>query len=197
MFSPVSKLVLCAWVVVWVPLTSCSPSMVEERPEQNSTNYSSSPQYAQHEIGPTANLFQNKAANESRKKQLLEDFAKPLQSYPLVESSMTKYENDGLLYRKGIPTPFSGRLVERNSLGTSTLEASFLDGHPHGQQVRRHPNGSISMEAVFDRGVLTGIKTRWWKNGQIREEEYWDGGNYRGKKSWDVSGRVIKEERVR
>ena len=171
--------------------------MVEERPEQNSTNNLPSSQYAQHVMGSSVNLLQNKAANESRKKQLLEDFAKPLQSYPLVESSKTKYENDGLLYRKGIPTPFSGRLVERNSLGISTLEASFLDGHPHGQQIRRHPNGSISMEAVFDRGVLTGIKTRWWKNGQIREEEYWDGGNYRGKKSWDDRGRVIKEERVR
>jgi antitoxin component YwqK of YwqJK toxin-antitoxin module len=171
--------------------------MVEERHEQNSTNYSTSPQHAQHEIGSTANLFQSKAANESKKVQLLKDFAKPLQSYPLVESSKTRYKNDGLLYRKGIPTPFSGRLFERNSLGISTLEASFLDGQPHGQQVRRYPNGAISMEAVFDRGVLTGIKTRWWKNGQIREEEYWDGGNYRGKKSWDDNGRVIKEERVR
>ena len=192
-----SKFALRIWAVAWVSLTSCSPSMVEERPEQNSTNYPTSSEHAQQQIGSLANLFQNKAANESKKEQLLKDFTKPLQSYPLVESSMTKYENDGLLYRKGIPTPFSGRLVERNPLGISTLEASFLDGYPHGQQVRRYPDGTMSMEAIFDRGVLTGIKTRWWKNGQIREEEYWDGGNYRGKKSWDDNGRVIKEERVR
>ena len=180
-----------------VCLASCSPSIVEERPEQNSTTYPTSPNSAQHEIGTTANLFQSKAVTELKKKKLLKDFVKPLKSYPLVESSMTKYKDDGLLYRKDIPTPFSGRLVERNSLGISTLEASFLDGYPHGEQIRRYGNGAISMEAIFDRGVLTGIKTRWWENGQIREEEYWDDGNYRGRKSWDDNGRVLKEERVR
>ena len=134
-----SKFALCTWIVAWVSLTSCSPSMVEERHEQNST----SPRHAHHEICLTANLFQSKTANESKKEQLLKDFAKPLQSYPLVESSKTRYKNDGLLYRKGIPTPFSGRLFERNSLGISTLEASFLEGQPHGQKVRRYPNGAI------------------------------------------------------
>ena len=192
-----SKFGLYAWAVMWVFLASCSPSMVDERPEKNSTSYPTNPNDTRREIATTANLFQSKAATESKKKELLEDFVKPLQSYPLVESSMTKYEKDGLLYREGISTPFSGRLVERNSLGISTLEASFLDGYPHGQQIRRYEDGAISMEAVFDRGVLTGIKTRWWENGKIREEEYWDGGNYRGRKIWDDNGRVIKEERVR
>ena len=56
--------------------------------------------------------------------------------------------------------------MERSPKGEVLLEASYLDGLPHGQQLRRFPDGAPALEAIFDRGVLSGVKTRWWTNGR-------------------------------
>ncbi|MEK9772562.1 MAG: hypothetical protein VW576_03250 [Opitutae bacterium] len=138
-----------------------------------------------------------KKTNAERKNELLADFEKPLQTYPQIRSSMAVYGDDGLLYRKGIDTPFSGRLIDLSREGVALLEVSFLEGQPHGLQARRNEDGSLAMEAIFDHGVLTGIKTRWWPSGLVKEEEYWDDGTYKGRCMWDESGRMVKEERVR
>jgi len=178
-------------------ILSCTPSIVEDRVEQNETIPELISVPKQEVFESISPFSQNRKTNETKNIKLLEEFDKPLNFFPLVEMSMTKYGSDGLLYREGISDPFSGRLVERNSLGVKTLEASFLDGSPHGQQLRRHEDGTLSLEAIFDSGVLTGVKTSWWKNGNIREEEYWDNGKYRGRKIWDEHGRLVKEERMR
>ena len=135
--------------------------------------------------------------NAERKSELLTDFEKPLHSYPQIKSSMASYRDDGLLYRKGIDTPFSGRLVDLSAQGVALLEVSFLDGQPHGQQLRRNEDGSLAMEAIFQHGVLVGIKTAWWPSGLVKEEEYWDEGTYKGRRVWEENGRLVKEERVR
>ena len=83
------------------------------------------------------------------KEKLLEDFEKPLYSYPLINSSSAIYGNDGLLYRKGIDIPFSGRLVDISDSGICLLEVSFLDGQPHGQQIRKNDDGIVLMEAFL------------------------------------------------
>ncbi len=127
---------------------------------------------------------------------ILRDFEKPLKSYPLIDSSGSEYRSDGLFYRKGIEEPFTGRLEERTENGEIALEASYLEGQPHGVQIRRHDNGQVAMEAIFDHGVLTGLKSCWWPNGRLREEEYWNNGVYKGKRTWDEEGRLSKEERV-
>ena len=131
------------------------------------------------------------------KEKLLEDFEKPLHSYPLLSSLSAVYGKDGLLYRKGINVPFSGRLVDVSDSGIYLLEVSFLEGQPHGQQIRKNEEGITLMEAFFNRGSLVGVKTKWWSSGLIKEEEYWDNGKYRGRRLWDKTGRLIKEERAR
>ena len=131
------------------------------------------------------------------KEKLLEDFEKPLYSYPLINSSSAIYGKDGLLYRKGIDIPFSGRLVDISDAGICLLEVSFLDGQPHGQQIRKNDDGIVLMEAFFSHGSLVGIKTKWWPSGMIKEEEYWDSGEYQGRRLWDENGRLIKEERTK
>lgn len=128
---------------------------------------------------------------------LLNDYEKPLETYPKIKRSSAKYGKDGLLYRVGINEPFSGMLVDESENGVVLLEVSFLKGKPHGQQVRRNNDGSLAMKAIFNHGVLTGTKTRWWANGFVKEEEYWANGKYNGRAEWDEIGRLIKEERVR
>jgi antitoxin component YwqK of YwqJK toxin-antitoxin module len=74
------------------------------------------------------------------------------------------------------------------------MDSSYMEGQPHGMQVRYYDNGLPALEASFDQGRLSGIKSRWWENGLIREEEYWSEGKYRGRRLWDESGRLTKEE---
>jgi antitoxin component YwqK of YwqJK toxin-antitoxin module len=50
------------------------------------------------------------------------------------------------------------------------------------------------LEASFDQGVLVGVKSRWWPNSILREEAYWSEGRYIGRRLWDRTGRLIKEE---
>jgi len=135
--------------------------------------------------------------NKGVSKKILNEFEKPLHTYPLLDHTMVEYGKDGLLYRKGVDGPFSGRMIHMGQGGDSILEASFLDGRPHGAQIRKNKDGRVIMEAWMDRGVLTGVKTKWWDDGRVREEEYWENGSYRGRSIWDESGRLVKEERAR
>jgi hypothetical protein len=135
--------------------------------------------------------------NKGVSKKILNEFEKPLHTYPLIEHTMAEYGKDGLLYRKGVNVPFSGRMIHSDQAGNSILEASFLDGRPHGRQIRKNEGGLVLMEAWMDRGVLSGVKTKWWKNGKVHEEEYWENGSYQGRSVWDESGRLLKQERSR
>ena len=135
--------------------------------------------------------------NKGVSEKILNDFDKPLHTYPLLDHTMVEYGKDGLLYRKGVDGPFSGRMIHLGQGGDSILEASFLEGRPHGAQIRKNKDGRVIMEAWMDRGVLTGVKTKWWDDGRVREEEYWENGSYRGRSVWDESGRLVKEERAR
>ena len=135
--------------------------------------------------------------NKGVSEKILNDFEKPLHTYPLIEHTMAEYAKDGLLYRKGVNGPFSGRMVHSDQAGNFILEASFLDGRPHGRQIRKNEGGLVIMEAWMDRGVLSGVKTKWWENGKVHEEEYWENGSYQGRSVWDKSGRLLKQERTR
>jgi antitoxin component YwqK of YwqJK toxin-antitoxin module len=147
------------------------------------------------EYAPVVEL--NQKVNKEIKNSILHQFDKPLHSYPKIESSMTEYGKDGLLYRKGVAGPFSGTVVNLDENRVALLEASFLQGQPHGVQLRRNKNGGIIMEALMNRGILTGVKTKWWDNGSVKEEEYWGNGSYKGRSVWDEQGRLVKEVRAR
>lgn len=131
---------------------------------------------------------------DRKKEEILADYDKPLVSYPAISSNESSTGTDGLVYREGIETPFTGRIIDRFESGEIKMDSSYLDGQPHGMQVRYYGNGKPALEASFDNGRLSGIKSRWWENGLIREEEYWSEGKYRGRRLWDESGRLTKEE---
>lgn len=147
------------------------------------------------EYAPAVEL--NPKVNKKIKGSILHQFEKPLHSFPKIELSMAEYGKDGLLYRKGVPGAFSGTVVNLDENKVALLEASFLQGQPHGAQLRRNKKGAVVMEALMNRGILTGVKTKWWDNGTVKEEEYWENGSYMGRSVWDEQGRLIKEERAR
>ena len=133
-------------------------------------------------------------SNDRKKEQILADYEKPIVSYPAITSTESKLGEGGLVYRDGIETPFTGRIIDRFESGDIQMDSSYLEGQPHGVQVRYYKNGKPALEATFDNGRLSGIKSRWWESGLIREEEYWSDGKYRGRRLWDESGRLTKEE---
>ena len=139
----------------------------------------------------TSGLF---VSNDRKQADILSDYKKPLNSYPAITSNESKARKDGLIYRDGIETPFTGRIIDRFDDGAVMMDSSYLEGQPHGLQARYFKNGNPALEATFDKGTLSGIKSRWWENGLIREEEYWSEGRYRGRRLWDEVGRLIREE---
>lgn len=181
--------VLCS-ILIFLLILSCSESKEEVAYQHSDDNVSPK----ETEVSDAKeSLFVSK---DRTKEEIMMDYEKPLRSYPTISSSESRTGEDGLIYRNGLEIPFTGRMIGRFEDGTISMEASYKDGLPHGQQLRRFPDGSPALEAIFDNGILSGIKTKWWGKGIIREEEYWSDGKYRGRRLWDQEGRLKREEIV-
>jgi hypothetical protein len=128
--------------------------------------------------------------------QLLSDFEKPISFYPVISSTDGEYRQDDLFYRHGINTPYSGKVVAYDNEGQINSESIFYKGMPHGPQRTYYSSKIKSSERIYDRGIMIGIHSKWWSNGKIKEEEYWSGGEYFGGKTWDNTGRLIRQIRV-
>tara|TARA_Y200000002_G_C22630725_1_gene642366 strand:- start:62 stop:631 length:570 start_codon:yes stop_codon:yes gene_type:complete len=130
-------------------------------------------------------------------KEIFSDYEKPLNSFPQIWQDEAVVQKNGRLYRENInDEPFTGTVVESFDDGSIALETSYYRGLPHGQQVRNFPNGQRALEVNFDQGSIVGTKSRWWPNGVLREEGYWSEQKYLGRRLWDQTGRLIKEEIV-
>jgi hypothetical protein len=129
--------------------------------------------------------------------QLLNDFEKPLSFYPVIDLSEGEFRDDDLFYRRGMTSPFSGKAVLYNSQKQILSESIFHHGLPHGPQRTYFSNRTKSSETIYDQGVMSGIHSKWWSNGKLKQEEYWSKGNYFGGKSWDNTGRLIKQVRTK
>ena len=130
-------------------------------------------------------------------KKIFADYEKPIESYPKIWQNESVIKKNGRLYRKDVwDEPFTGTVVENFPDGSVSLETSYYRGLPHGKQNRNFESGQIALQANFDQGVLVGVKSRWWPSGILREEAYWSEGKYIGRRLWDSSGRLLKEEIV-
>ena len=130
-------------------------------------------------------------------KNIFSDYEKPLQNYPQIWQDEAVIQKNGRLYRENITDePFTGTVVESFEDGSISLQTSYYRGLPHGQQIRNYPDGKRALEVNFDQGVIVGTKSRWWPNGVLREEGYWSEEKYLGRRLWDQTGRLIKEEIV-
>ena len=179
-------------ILLFYLLISCSQN------QESSIESPVKPDKEAHEQIEKKEQIENNSArfiSKDRKKEaILADYDKPLVSYPAIRSNESSIGTDGLVYREGIDTPYTGRIIDRFESGEIKMDSSYLEGQPHGMQVRYYENGQTALEASFDKGRLSGIKSRWWENGLIREEEYWSEGKYRGRRLWDEAGRLTKEE---
>ena len=125
--------------------------------------------------------------------QILNDFEKPLNYFPIINSEDGEYGEGGRFYRVGVEGPFSGRVITRDATGRILTESIFHKGIPHGPHRKFYENGEKAAEIIFDQGTISGVQSKWWENGQIKEEEYWSGGQYYGSRLWDEGGRLIRQ----
>ena len=125
--------------------------------------------------------------------QILNDFEKPLNYFPIINSEDGNYGEDGRFYRYGVGGSFSGRVITRDGLGRIVVESIFHKGIPHGPHRKFYENGEKSAEIIFDQGTISGVQSKWWTNGKIKEEEYWSGGQYYGNRAWDEAGRLTRQ----
>ena len=146
----------------------------------------------------TDKLVDERFVSKDRKlENILSDFDKPLETFPTIWQNQAVTQKNGRLYREDIlDKPFTGSVTEEFPDGSISLQTSYYKGLPHGQQIRNFPSGQKALEVNFDQGVLVGVKSRWWPNGLKREEAYWSEGNYIGRRLWDRTGRLVKEEVV-
>lgn len=145
---------------------------------------------------PQDNVTDERFLSEDREvENIFADFEKPIDSYPTIWQKDAVTKKNGRLYRKNVwDDPFTGTVIENFPDGSISLETSYYRGLPHGQQKRNFPSGNLALLANFDQGILVGTKSRWWPSGILREEAYWSGGRYIGRRLWDQTGRLIKEE---
>ena len=73
---------------------------------------------------------------------------KPIVSYPAITSAESKLGEGGLVYRDGIETPFTGRIIDRFENGDIQMDSSYLEGQPHGVQVRYYKNGKPALRLL-------------------------------------------------
>jgi len=125
--------------------------------------------------------------------QILNDFEKPLNYFPIINSEDGEYGEGGRFYRVGVEGPFSGRVITRDAAGHILAESIFHKGIPHGPHRKFYENGEKAAEIIFDQGTISGVQSKWWTNGKIKKEEYWSGGQYYGSRSWDEGGRLIRQ----
>ena len=96
-------------------------------------------------------------SNDRSQEEIIKDFPKPVNTYPLIDRSEIEVRNGGIIHRKEIDRPFTGRIL-KGIHGSIALESYYLEGLPHGQQLRRFENGNPALEAIFDNGVLSELK---------------------------------------
>jgi len=126
--------------------------------------------------------------------EIMLDFGQPASRLSVMDVNQSVLK-DGKLYDPN-GNLFTGKLRELYPDGRPAFESTYLEGLAHGQQLRWHESGHLVLEALFEDGIMVGMKTRWWPDGRKRDEEYWSKGRFRGRRLWDVDGRLIREELV-
>jgi len=119
-------------------------------------------------------------------------------------------ERDGLLYRDGSETPYSGPIVDPGEL-TGRVSNGLRDGewlwtYPSGEPDHRmvyasgeitlsegwHRNGQLELRWEYRDGVPHGTSRSWDRHGTLRQERAWANGRPEGTyRLWDHNGGVL------
>lgn len=113
---------------------------------------------------------------------------------PAMVGRLRLENREGILYRRGVSSPFSGWVTDRFSDGTLKLRSAVEDGLLHGESEGWFTNGAPELREYFHRGIPHGTRTTWHENGQKRSEGQIVDGRQEGLyRQWHANGRLAVE----
>jgi len=93
-----------------------------------------------------------------------------------IDVEQTERRQDGLIYKLGSDTPFSGLIREVYSRKKKKSEVHYVDGKPAGLTTRWWANGEMQFSGSFESGRPAGLRTDYYQDGQKKTEaNYVDG----------------------
>ena len=124
------------------------------------------------------------------------DETKPkLQSVNYGELRLRGSLTEGIIYRKGSDTPYTGKAFEFYDNGQKEFEQYYKEGKEDGLSVWWYRNGQKQIEQNFKDGILDGLQVQWHRNGQKAVEGNFKDGKMQGLWiAWHNNGQKRNED---
>jgi antitoxin component YwqK of YwqJK toxin-antitoxin module len=101
---------------------------------------------------------------------------------------------DGKLFEKGAPTPFTGIMVDYYPDGVIKSRSQVAAGQLHGLSEGWYTNGLLQVSETFQAGVSHGTRTKWHENGRKLSEAPIVHGQIQGTfRRWTDQGLLAEE----
>jgi hypothetical protein len=94
-----------------------------------------------------------------------------------------QYREDCLAHIKEEGTLFTGRAVELGDSGKVTLEGSFHEGRPHGEEIWFLESGNRNSLVTYRHGIRHGPHLVWFEDGQLQIDVCYKDGRRDGRHS--------------
>ena len=129
-------------------------------------------------------------------KDEVNDETKPkLQSVNYGELRRRGGLTEGIIYRKGSDTPYTGKAFEFYDNGQKEFEEYYKEGKLDGLNVWWYRNGQKQIEQNFKDGILDGLQVQWHENGQKAVEGKFKDGKMQGLWiAWHNNGQKRNED---
>ncbi len=101
-----------------------------------------------------------------------------------------RQQADGLFYKEGTATPYTGPVLTFTKAGVKESREHYRQGRPDHTWERYWPNGKVKREQRFVDGQQT-LQRQWYEDGTLKEEIEMKGGVRCGKvRLWWPDGRL-------
>lgn len=113
---------------------------------------------------------------------------------PLSVARFLLEQREGVFFRVGAATPFTGVVTDHFTGGPLKLRSAVVDGRLHGESSGWFTNGLPELREHFQHGLPHGLRTTWHPNGQKRSEGRLVAGQQHGLyRQWDENGTLVVE----
>ncbi len=111
---------------------------------------------------------------------------------PLVEIGMTNIaKTNGLIWKSGDTSPFSGFLVDRFPDGKVLSRSEIKNGKMDGISQGYDTNGTLQVKEHFVAGVSDGVREKWYPDGTLMVKGTIVAGEFHGTfQRWHTNGQL-------
>jgi antitoxin component YwqK of YwqJK toxin-antitoxin module len=99
---------------------------------------------------------------------------------------------DGLIYKKGSRTPFTGR--EKARVENKIIEYDIVDGIKHGEFLLYYEDGTLEIKGTIERNKNVNKWQYFYPDGSLESEGYFVDDRPEGRWIWLYPGGQLKEE---